>query len=72
MISWPGAPRIETFGEERLVMFMATLSSKTHSPRQLEKVAGEICARLESVPGVRSITRHGGDKIRAGSVCGKL
>ena len=56
-----GPPRIETFGEERLVMFMATLSSKTHSPRQLEEVAGEICARLESIPGVRSITRHGGD-----------
>ncbi|MEE4365051.1 MAG: efflux RND transporter permease subunit [Desulfotignum sp.] len=57
-----GPPCIETFGEERLVMFMATLSSKTHSPRQLERVAGEICARLESVRGVRSITRHGGDE----------
>jgi multidrug efflux pump subunit AcrB len=57
-----GPPRIETFGEERLVMFMATLSSKTHSPGQLGQVAGEICARLESIPGVRSITRHGGDE----------
>ena len=57
-----GPPRIETFGEERLVMFMATLSSKTHTPGQLEKVAGEICVRLESVPGVRSITRHGGEE----------
>jgi multidrug efflux pump subunit AcrB len=57
-----GPPSIETFGEEQLVMFMATLSSKTHSPKQLEQVAGEICARLETVPGVRSIVRHGGDE----------
>jgi len=57
-----GTPRIETFGEERLVMFMATLSSKMHSPRELEQIAGEVSVRLESVAGVRSITRHGGDK----------
>lgn len=57
-----GSPRIETFGEERLVMFMATLSSKMHSPRELEQIAGELSARLESVAGVRSITRYGGDQ----------
>jgi len=57
-----GPVRIETFGEERLVVFMATLSSKTLSPRELEQIAGEICVRLEAVPGVRSMTRHGGDQ----------
>jgi multidrug efflux pump subunit AcrB len=57
-----GPARIETFGEERLVVFMATLSSKTLSPRQLEQIAGEVCVRLEAVPGVRSISRHGGDQ----------
>ncbi len=57
-----GPARIETFGEERLVVFMATLSSKTLSPRELEQIAGEVCVRLEAVPGVRSITRHGGDQ----------
>ncbi|MFN2354896.1 MAG: efflux RND transporter permease subunit [Desulfopila sp.] len=57
-----GPPRIDTFGEERLVMFMATLSSKIHSPEQLEQIAGELSARLESVAGVRSVRRHGGDQ----------
>ncbi len=57
-----GTPRIDTFGEERLVMFMATLSSKIHSPRELDQVAGEVSARLESVAGVRNIIRYGGDQ----------
>ena len=57
-----GPPLIDTFGEERLVMFMATLSSKTLAPRELDQIAGEVSARLESVTGVRSITRYGGDQ----------
>lgn len=57
-----GSPHIETFGAERLVMFMATLSSKTHSPRELDQIAGEFSARLASVPGVRTITRYGGEQ----------
>ncbi|GAB6058125.1 efflux RND transporter permease subunit [Desulfonatronum parangueonense] len=52
---------IETFGEQRLVMFIATLSSPSRSPRELELIAGEFAARLEPVAGVRSITRHGGE-----------
>ncbi|SDB52264.1 Multidrug efflux pump subunit AcrB [Desulfonatronum thiosulfatophilum] len=52
---------IETFGEQRLVMFIATLSSRSRSPRELELIAGEFAARLEPVAGVRSITRHGGE-----------
>ena len=55
-------PRIETFGQEMLVVFMATLSSKTHSPAELERLAGEVSAHLERVPGVRGIARHGGDR----------
>ncbi len=57
-----GPVRIETFGEQRLVMFMATLTSKTRSPRELEQIAGELGARLERVSGVRSITAYGGDR----------
>jgi multidrug efflux pump subunit AcrB len=57
-----GRPRIETVGEERLVVFMATLSSATHPPVALEQMAGELSARLESVPGVRSIVRYGGER----------
>lgn len=57
-----GTPRIETFGEERLVVFMATLSSRIHSPAELEQIAGELSARLESVSGVRSMERYGGDR----------
>lgn len=57
-----GPARMETFDEQRLVMFVASLGSKTRSPRELEQIAGELSARLESVPGVRNISRHGGEK----------
>ncbi|MFO7726843.1 MAG: efflux RND transporter permease subunit, partial [Desulfonatronovibrio sp.] len=57
-----GPARIETFGEQRLVMFVASLDSKTRSPRELEQMAAEVAARLESVPGVRNISLHGGEK----------
>lgn len=55
-------PRIETYGQERLVVLLATLSSKTHFPMELEQLASEVSARLQTIQGVRGITRHGGDR----------
>ncbi len=57
-----GPARVETFGEQRLGMFVANLDSKTRSPGELEQIAAELAARLESVPGVRNISLHGGEK----------
>jgi len=57
-----GAPTIETFGESRLVVLMATLSSKTIGPNGLEDLATEVSADLLRIPGVRDVTRFGGDR----------
>jgi multidrug efflux pump subunit AcrB len=57
-----GSPVIETFGASRLVVFMATLSSKTVGPDGLEDIAAELSAELLRVSGVRDVHRFGGDK----------
>lgn len=57
-----GTPVIETFGASRLVVLMATLSSKTVGPDGLEDIASELSASLLRVPGVRDVQRFGGDK----------
>lgn len=57
-----GVPTIETFGESRLVVLMATLSSKTVGPNGLEDMATELSAELLRIPGVRNIQTFGGDK----------
>lgn len=57
-----GNPVIETFGASRLVVLMATLSSKTVGPDGLEDIASELSASLLRVPGVRDVQRFGGDK----------
>ncbi len=57
-----GPVRIETTNEQSLAVLVATISSDGHSPRELDQIAGELAARLESVSGVRSIVRHGGQK----------
>ena len=57
-----GPVRIETTNEQRLAVLVATISSDGHSPRELDQIAGELAARLESVSGVRSIVRYGGQK----------
>ena len=57
-----GNPVIETFGASRLVVLMATLSSKTVGPEGLEDIASELSASLLRVPGVRDVQRFGGDK----------
>ncbi|MDR5900011.1 efflux RND transporter permease subunit [Halomonas vilamensis] len=55
-------PRINVFGESRLVVFLATLSSKTVSFGGLEDIATELAANLERVPGVRSVESFGGER----------
>ncbi|WP_075881165.1 efflux RND transporter permease subunit [Vreelandella massiliensis] len=55
-------PRIQVFGESRLVVFLATLSSKTTSLGGLDDIATEVAAELQRVPGVRSVERFGGDQ----------
>ncbi|NMT62989.1 efflux RND transporter permease subunit [Marinobacter orientalis] len=57
-----GPPRIETYGEARLVVLMATITSKTVGPDGLEDIAGELSADLLTLPGVRDIGRFGGDR----------
>ncbi|WP_372994337.1 efflux RND transporter permease subunit [Marinobacter sp.] len=57
-----GSPVIETFGASRLVVLMATLSSKTIGPDRLEDMAAELSAELLRVSGVRDVQRFGGDK----------
>ncbi|WP_144822281.1 efflux RND transporter permease subunit [Marinobacter piscensis] len=57
-----GTPTIETFGESRLVVLMATLSSKTASPSTLEDIATELSADLLRIPGVRGVEQFGGDR----------
>ncbi len=56
-----GVPIIETFGTSRLVVLMATLSSKTLGPDRLEEVLGELSADILRIPGVRDVERFGGD-----------
>lgn len=55
-----GTPQIQTYGESRLVVFMATLASKTIGPAGLDDIAGELSARLLDIPGVRDVDRFGG------------
>lgn len=57
-----GSPTIETFGESRLVVLMATLSSKIVGPDRLQDMATELSTDLLRVPGVRDVERFGGDK----------
>lgn len=57
-----GPARIQTFGEARLVVLVATLTSKTLDPGRLEEIAGELSAGLLTIPGVRDIGRFGGDR----------
>ncbi|MWJ28326.1 MMPL family transporter [Halomonas sp. ZH2S] len=55
-------PSIQVFGESRLVVFLATLSSKTLSLAGLEDIATELAAELQTIPGVRGIESFGGDR----------
>lgn len=57
-----GTPTIETFGESRLVVLMATLSSKTASPSTLEDIATELSSELLRISGVRGVEHFGGDR----------
>ncbi|MBS3803551.1 MAG: efflux RND transporter permease subunit [Oleiphilaceae bacterium] len=57
-----GPAKIQTFGEARLVVLLATLSSKLLDPGRLEDIAGELSADLLTLPGVRDIGRFGGDR----------
>ena len=57
-----GPPTIETFGTSRLVVLMATLSSKTVGPDGLEDIAAELSADILRTPGVRDVSRFGGDR----------
>ncbi len=57
-----GTPTIETFGASRLVVLLATLSSKTVGPDGLERIVGELSADILRIPGVRDVERFGGDR----------
>ena len=57
-----GTPIIETFGASRLVVLMATLSSKTVGPGRLEELLGELSADILRISGVRDLERFGGDR----------
>lgn len=57
-----GPARIQTFGEARLVVLLATITSKTVAPGRLEDIAGELATDLLTIPGVRDIGRFGGDR----------
>src|SRR6056297_2044963 len=57
-----GTPVIETFGASRLVVLMATLSSKTVGPERLEELLGELSADILRISGVRDLERFGGDR----------
>ncbi|MFO8143032.1 MAG: efflux RND transporter permease subunit [Marinobacter sp.] len=57
-----GPATIETFGTSRLVVLMATLSSKTVGPDRLEYIATELAADILRIPGVRDVKRFGGDR----------
>ncbi|PXX92483.1 hypothetical protein DIT71_04615 [Marinobacter vulgaris] len=57
-----GPPRIETYGESRLVVLLATITSKTVGPEGLENIAGELSADLLTLPGVRDVGRFGGNR----------
>ncbi|WP_166253368.1 efflux RND transporter permease subunit [Marinobacter salicampi] len=57
-----GPAKIQTFGEARLVVLLATISSKTLDPGRLEDIAGELATDLLTIPGVRDIGRFGGDR----------
>ncbi|MFN2257974.1 MAG: efflux RND transporter permease subunit, partial [Desulfuromonadaceae bacterium] len=57
-----GPARIETYGDDHLTMFTASLRSKTRSATELELLATEMATELEQIEGVRSISVHGGNK----------
>lgn len=55
-----GPVRIETFGEARLAVLLASITSKTLDPARLEDIATELATDLQQVAGVRSVERFGG------------
>jgi multidrug efflux pump subunit AcrB len=57
-----GPPRVETYGDDHLVMLSASLSSKTRSATELELFASEMATELEQIEGVRSIQVYGGNE----------
>lgn len=57
-----GPVRVATLDEQRLAVLVAVISSAERSGRSLDQIAGELAARLESVPGVRGIVRTGGQR----------
>lgn len=57
-----GPSQIETYGEARLVVLMATIASKTVDPGGLDDIAAELSAELLTIAGVRAVGRFGGDR----------
>jgi len=57
-----GPPKIETYGEARLVVLLATIASKTIGPAGLDDIAAELSADLLTIPGVRDVGRFGGNR----------
>lgn len=55
------APTVRTFGTERLVVFMATLTGGPGTDAYaLRRLAEEVAVRLQDVAGVRDVVLHGG------------
>jgi len=57
-----GPAKIETYGDDHLVMLTASLKSKTRSATELELLATEMATELEQLEGVRSIRVYGGNQ----------